>query len=140
MVGGGAKLEIAQSAAAAFEQHDHLSIFDHVAEVFACFGVISHSAGRHISIAVLTILARAATFRAVAAMTGKDVAVVAQVEERPVVVVAAQVDVSTTSPIAAVRATEGLVFAAVHVHRATSALAGTTINLYVVDEIGFHFF
>lgn len=80
----------------------------------------------------------AAAFAAVAAIAGKDMAIVAQVEQRPVVAVAAQVDIASAPTIAAVGAAEGLVFGAVHVHRTAAALTGATVDFDVVYEIGFH--
>ncbi len=138
LVGGGAKLEIAQSAASAFEQHHDLSVFDDIAEIFTGFGIVGHGAGRHLDVAVGAVAAVAAAFAAVAAIAGKDMAIVAQVEQRPVVAVAAQVDVASAPTIAAVGAAEGLVFGAVHVHRTAAALTGATVDFDVVYEIGFH--
>ena len=138
LVGGGAKLEIAQSAASAFEQHHDLSVFDDIAEIFTGFGIVGHGAGRYLDVAVCAITAVAAAFAAVAAVAGKNVAVIAQVEQRPVVAVAAEVDITPTPTIAAIGATEGLVFGAVHVHRTAAALTGATVDFDVVYEIGFH--
>ena len=138
LVGGGAKLEVAQSAASAFEQHHDLSVFDDIAEIFTGFGIVGHGAGRYLDVAVCAITAVAAAFAAVAAVAGKNVTVIAQVEQRPVVAVAAQVDVASAPTIAAVGAAEGLVFGAVHVHRTAAALTGATVDFDVVYEIGFH--
>ena len=80
----------------------------------------------------------AAAFAAVAAVAGKNVTVIAQVEQRPVVAVAAQVDVASAPTIATIGAAEGLVFGAVHVHRTAAALTGATVDFDVVYEIGFH--
>ena len=44
----------------------------------------------------------------------------------------------STPTIAAIGATEGLVFGAVHVHRTAAALTGATVDFDVVYEIGFH--
>ena len=135
LVGGGAKLEVAQSAASAFEQHHDLSVFDDIAEIFAGFGIVGHGAGRYLDVAICTVTAVAAAF---AAVTGKNVAVIAQVEQRPVVAVAAEVDITPTPTIATIGAAEGLVFGAVHVHRTAAALTGATVDFDVVYEIGFH--
>lgn len=138
LIGGGAELEIAQSAASAFEQHHDLSVFDDIAEIFTGFGIVGHGAGRHLDVAICAVAAVAAAFAAVAAIAGKDMAIVAQVEQRPVVAVAAQVDIASAPTIAAVGAAEGLVFGAVHVHRTAAALTGATVDFDVVYEIGFH--
>ena len=138
LIGGGAELEVAQSAASAFEQHHDLSVFDDIAEIFAGFGIVGHGAGRHLDVAVGAVAAVATAFAAVAAVSGKNVTVIAQVEQRPVVAVAAEVDVASAPTIAAVGAAEGLVFGAVHVHRTAAALTGATVDFDVVYEIGFH--
>ena len=116
LVGGGAKLEVAQSAASAFEQHHDLSVFDDIAEIFTGFGIVGHGAGRYLDVAICAVAAVAAAFAAVAAVAGKNVTVIAQVEQRPVVAVTAQVDIAPAPTIATIGAAEGLVFGAVHVH------------------------
>ena len=63
--------------------------------------------------------------------------IVAQVEEGPVVAVAAQDDVSATTTIATVGTTVGVVLHAAHVSAATAALARAAIYLDVVYKIGF---
>ena len=138
LVGGGAKLEVAQSAASAFEQHHDLSVFDDIAEIFTGFGIVGHGAGRYLDVAICAVAAVAAAFAAVAAVAGKNVAVIAQVEQGPVVAIAAEVDISPAPTIATIGAAEGLVFGAVHVHRTAAALTGATVDFDVVYEIGFH--
>lgn len=138
LVGGGAKLEVAQSAASAFEQHHDLSVFDDIAEIFTGFGIVGHGAGRYLDVAICAVATVAAAFAAVAAVAGKNVAVIAQVEQGPVVAIAAEVDISPASTIAAIGAAEGLVFGAMHVHRTAAALTGATVDFDVVYEIGFH--
>ena len=138
LVGGGAKLEVAQSAASAFEQHHDLSVFDDIAEIFTGFGIVGHGAGRYFNVPICAVAAVAAAFAAVAAVAGKNVAVIAQVEQGPVVAIAAEVDITPTPTIATVGAAEGLVFGAVHVHRTAAALTGATVDFDVVYEIGFH--
>ena len=71
LVGGGAKLEVAQSAASAFEQHHDLSVFDDIAEIFTGFGIVGHGAGRYLDVAICAVAAVAAAFAAVAAVAGK---------------------------------------------------------------------
>ena len=70
-------------------------------------------------------------------MAGKGMTVVAQVQQRPIVAVSAQDDVSATAAVAAVRTTVGVVLHAAHVCAATSTLARAAIDLYVIDEICF---
>ena len=56
-------------------------------------------------------------------MSGKDVALVAQVQQRPVIVVAAQINVAAATSVASIGTAVGLVFGSVKVHGATAALA-----------------
>ena len=123
LVGGGAELPVAQSATAALEEHHHLAVFRYIANVFAGFGVINHGAAGHIDVFVLAIGTMGAAFRTIASMSGKDVALVAQVQQRPVIVVAAQINVAAATSVASIGTAVGLVFGSVKVHGATAALA-----------------
>ena len=73
-----------------------------------------------------------------AAVSGEDVALVAQVEEGPVIAVAAQIDVAAAASVAAVGAAFWDVLGAVHMHGAASTFSGAAYYLDVVDEIGVH--
>ena len=64
-------------------------------------------------------------------------AVVAQVEQCPVVAVATQDDVSASSAVAAVGASIRHVFGASHVCGTSSALTRAAIYLYVVYKVRF---
>ena len=128
-------MPVAQSAASAFQQDDLLSVLGDVAHVLAGLGVVGHGAAGHLDDLVLAILAEAAVLGAALAVSGQDVAVVAQVQEGPVVAVAAQDDVSATTTIAAIGTTVGAVLGASHVGGTSSALARADVYLHVVNEI-----
>ena len=72
-----------------------------------------------------------------AAMLGKNVPLITQVQQRPIVMVAAQIDVSATSAVASVRPAVGLVLGAMQVNRTAAALAGAAEDFDVVYEIAF---
>ena len=128
---------VSESAPSASEEHYHLSVLHDVADVFSGFGIVCHGSWRHIDVAVFAVCAVAAAFSAVSAVSGKDVPVVAEMEEGPEVVVTSQIHVSSASSVATVGASVWLVFGPVHVHAASSAPSGATTDFYVVNEIGF---
>jgi hypothetical protein len=74
----------------------------------------------------------------VASILGKDMALVLQMQQRPVIVVAPQDDAPAATSIASVRASIGLVLHVAQVHRPLAALSRAAIYLYVVYKVGFH--
>ena len=137
LIGGGAKLPVAQSATSSLEQHDHLAVAFHVAQVLARFSIVGHGARRHINVAVLAVASVRAAFRTVTAMPGEHVFLIPQMQQRPVIVVAAQIHIATSATIAAIGSTIGLVFGPVQVYGATPALSGAAKYFHIVYEIGF---
>ena len=75
---------------------------------------------------------------AVAAMLRKDMTLVFQVEQRPVVVVATQDDATTLTAVATVGTAVRIVFHMLQVHAALTALTRAAHDFYVVYEIAFH--
>ena len=74
-------------------------------------------------------------------MLGEEVALILQMQQGPVVVVAAKIDASSTSAIATVRSTIRLVLHVAQVHGAFTTLTRAAIDFYIIYEIGFsHFF
>ena len=130
-------MPVAQSAASALQQDDFLSVFGDVADVLARLGVVHHSSTGHFDNLVLAVLAEAAVLRSAFAVSGHDVAVVAQVKQGPVVAVSAQDDVSAASAIATVGTSVGHVLGTAHVCGAPSALARAAIYLYVIYKVRF---
>ena len=137
----GSRLEVpvAQSAASSLQQDHFLSVLGDIADVLARLGVVNHRAAGHLDDLVLAVFAEAAILGAAFAVTGPghDVAVVAQVEQGPVVTVAAQDDVSAASAVATVRPSVGHVFGTAHVCGTSAALPRTAIYLYVVYKVRF---
>ena len=128
---------VSESAPSSSEQQYHLSVLHDVADVFSGFGIVGHGSWRHVDVPVFAVGTMATAFSAVSSVSGKDVPVVAEMEEGPVVVVTPQIHVSSASSIATVGTSVGLVFGPVHVHAASSAPSGATTDFYVVNEIGF---
>ena len=131
----GAEVPVAQSAASAFQQNDLLPVLGDVAQVFARLGVVGHGAAGHFYHLVLAILAEAAVLRAAFAVSGQHVSLVLEVQQRPVVAVAAQDDVAAASAVAAVGSALGHVLGAVHVCGTPAALARAAVYLHVVNEV-----
>ena len=100
-----------------------MSVVGDVANVFARLGIINHCAARHVDILVLAVGAVAFVAAAIASMFGKHMALVFQVQQSPVVVVAAQDDAAALAAVATVGTAVGLVFDMSQVHGATSTLA-----------------
>ena len=130
-------MPVAQSAASAFEEHDRLAVLHDIAEVLARFGIVGHGAAGHVNVFVLAVRTMGAAFRTVAAVASENVALIAQVEQGPIVVVGAQIDVPTSAAIAAIGAAVGLILGAVQVHRASAALTRAAVNLDVVGKVAF---
>ena len=137
LIGRGTELEVAQSATTALEQQYFLPIIGYIAYILARLGIIYHGATRHVDIDVLAIGAMALVASAITTMLGKEVALILEVQQSPVVVVAAQIDASSTSAIAAVRTTIRLVLYVAQVHGAFTTLTRAAVDLYIVYEIGF---
>ena len=77
---------------------------------------------------------------AVAAMLCKDMALVFQVQQRPVVMVTAQDDTTTLTAVTAVRTAIGIILHMAQVHGALAALSRAAIDLHVVYKVRFHKF
>ena len=88
----------------------------HVAYVLARLGVVHNRSARHVDVYVLTVLAVTLVATAVASVLGENVALELKVEQRPVIVVAAQVDAAAVSAVASVRPSVGIVLHVAQVH------------------------
>ena len=72
-------------------------------------------------------------------MLGEDMTLVFQMEQRPVVVVAAQDDAAAVAAVAAVGATIGLILHMAQVHGPSAAFARTAVYLHIVYKVALHF-
>ena len=75
---------------------------------------------------------------AIATMLCKDMALILQVQQGPVVMVATQDDAATLATVTTVRTAIGVILDMAKVHRPSPALARTTEYLDVIYEIRFH--
>ena len=116
LVGSRTELEVAQSATTALEQQHLLSVVHDVAHILAGFGIVHHRSARYVDVNVLAVLAVALVASAVAAVFGKHVALELEVKQRPVVVVAAQIDAATVSAVASVGSAVRVVLYMAQVH------------------------
>ena len=123
LIGGSAELEVAQSAASAFQQHYLLSVVGYVAYELTILGVIYHCSWRHVDVNVLAVGAVTFVSSAVAAMFSENMSLIAQVEQSPVVVVATQYDATALAAVATVGTAVRVVFHMAQVHGAATALA-----------------
>lgn len=114
-----------------------MSVVSHVAYVLAGFRIVDDGATRHVDIHILAVGAVALVASAVATVAGEDVALVLQVEQSPVVVVATQIDVSATATVTTVRSAIGVILYVAQMHGTAAALSGTAQYLYVVYKVAF---
>ena len=122
LIGSGGKVLVSHAATSALEKHHDLSVVGHVADVFARLGIINDCAARDIDVTVLTICTCASAGTSVASVTGKDMSFEAKVQEGPIVMIASEIDVSTTPAVAAVWSSHWDILGAMHVHGAATAL------------------
>ena len=98
---GCGEVHVAKTSAAAFQQYHLLPVLHYIAEEFACLGVVSDSSAGHINNLVLSCSSGALVYAAALTVASEYVALVLQVEQCPVVAVAAKDDVSSTTAVAA---------------------------------------
>ena len=113
-----AELEVAQSAASAFQQHDFLPVVGNVADILSRLSIVDHRPARHVDIHVLAVGPVTLVLTAIASVFSEDMALVLQVQQRPVVVVATQDDAATLATVATVRTSVGVILHMAQVHRA----------------------
>ena len=109
----------------AVEVHDELP----------CEGVVDYGAYRDFDDLVLTVTTCGAIATATASVGGDDVALVAKVQEGPVVLIGADIDIAPSSAVATIGATLGDVLLSTEVGRATSSLARAAVDLDVVYKV-----
>ena len=71
-------------------------------------------------------------------MLCKDMPLIFQVQEGPVVVIAAQDDAATLTAITAIRTSVGIILHMAQVHGAFTTLTGAAIDLHVIYKVRFH--
>ena len=109
----------------------------YIANVFTGFGIVHYRSTGHFDYLVLSVLAETAVLGTRFSVPGHDVAVVAQMQQCPVVAVAAKNYVAASSSVTSVGASIRNVFFTPHVRGASAAFTGTAIDFYVVNKIRF---
>ena len=118
-----------------------MSVVGHIAEVFSRLGIVNDCATRDIDVTVLAICSCASAGTSIVPVTSKNMTLEAEMQKCPVIVVASQIDMSSTPTIAAIRSAIGNVFGTMHVHGTSAALTRTAAYLYVIYEVAFgHYF
>ena len=115
-----------------------MSVVGHIADIFTRLSIVDNGSARHVDIHILTIGAMTLVLTTIATMLCEDMALVFQMEQGPVVVIATQIDAAPLAAIASVRTAIGVVLHMFQVHRALTALARAAHDLDIVYEIGFH--
>ena len=142
LVRGALEVPVAQSSAAALQQHELLTVLGHLADELRRRALVGldnaacHRAQRHGDDDVACILARGAGSGAVLAVLSELVALILEVDERPVLPVAPQHDAAALAAIAAVRTAEGHEFLAAEVCRTGAAVPRAGEYLHVVYKVG----
>jgi hypothetical protein len=114
-----------------------LSVVGHIAEVFARLGIVNDCAARDINITVFAICSCATAGPSVASVTGENMTLEAEVQKRPIVVVASQIHMASAPTIAAIRSAIGNVFGTMHVHGTSATFTRTAAYLDVIYEVAF---
>ena len=122
MVGRCLEEGISLTATTALDEKLLLPVAVEVHDEFPREGIIDGGTYGYLDDLVLTITARGAVSTTTAPACRDDVALIAQVEEGPVVLIGADIDVTTTTAIPAVRAALGDVLLSTEVRRASAAL------------------
>ena len=112
----------AQTAAAALEQYNLLTVFHNIADILSCLGIIHHRAARHVHINILAVGAVTLVPASVTSMLREDMTLVTQMEEGPVIVIATQDDTAALTTVATVRTAVRIIFYMLEVHTALTAL------------------
>jgi NAD/NADP transhydrogenase beta subunit len=114
---------VAQATAAALQEHHFLAVLGDITQVFTGLGIVSHCAAGHLDNLVLAILAEAFGLGAIATVGGEHMTVVLQMKQRPIVAVATQDDMTSSTAIATVGAAVGHILLSSHVRGTASALS-----------------
>ena len=106
LIGSGFEVPVAESATASFEQYGELSLFGHFANDLSCFGVSGYGAQRDVDNDVGSVFPRTTGSAAGLSVFGKDVALVLQVNQGPILLVPAKNDAASVSSVTAVGTSE----------------------------------
>jgi hypothetical protein len=129
-------MPIAQSASAAFEQHNPFVMRFDLAYELPCLTVIHHGTAGHFDDFVLSVFSERPTLSAFAAIGSHDVFLIFEMQQRPEIPVSMQNHGTALAAVTAIRTTFRQVFRAMEMHATGSALSRAAVYLYVINEIG----
>ena len=116
LISRGREMLVTHAASTAFEEHHNLSIVGYIAYVFTSFSIINDSATRNIDVTVLAICSCASAGTSIASVSCKDMTLEAKMQQRPVVVIASQIDMTASPTIATIWSAHGDILGTMHVH------------------------
>ena len=131
-------MPVSQSAPAALEQDELFAVGGHLSGIFRRT-VLKHPSGdrsqRYGNDDVLTVLTRGAGSGTAFAVLRELVTLVLKVDQRPILAVAAQDDMSSATAVAAVRSAEFDEFLATEMRRPAAAMSGTGEYFHVIYKV-----
>ena len=142
LVGGAFEMPVAETSAAAMQQHQPFSVGGNLPHRLDGFRAVllrddpfRNRTQRHGNHDVLGVLARRTGARTALAVLGELVTLVFEVDQGPVLAVALQDDTAALAAVAAVGTAESHEFLAAEMRRAGSAVTRTGEYLYVIYKI-----
>lgn len=121
--------------ASSLQEHHSLAIMRHITDILSSLGIIDHRTTGHVDVNILTIGAVAFIPSSIASMLRIDMALITQVEQRPIVVVATEIDAATFATVATIWAAIGIVLDMLEVHGSFAALARATAYFHIIYEV-----
>ena len=138
LVGRGLEMPVSQSAPAALEQDELFAVGGHLSGIFRRT-VLKHPSGdrsqRYGNDDVLTVLTRGAGSGTAFAVLRELVTLVLEVDQRPILAVAAQDNMSSATAVTAVRSAEFDEFLAAEMRRPAAAMSGTGEYFHVIYKV-----
>ena len=135
LVGRCLEMPVALSATTTFQQHNFLSVFGHVADIFAGFGIIYYSSARHFDHPVFTVFPETALGTTAFAVRCHDMTFELQMQEGPVIPIATKIHMASSPSVASVGASFRNIFLTTKVRGPSSALSRAAIDLYVIYKV-----
>ena len=142
LVRGALEMPVSEAAPAAFEQYELFAVGRHLADIFGERGAVllfDHTPGdraqRHGDDDVPGVPARRAGSRAALPVLGELVALVFEVDKRPVLAVALQDDAAALAAVAAVGAAESHEFFTAEMRRAGPSVSRTGKYFHVIYKV-----
>jgi hypothetical protein len=126
---------VSSSAFPTFGENDFLALIQNLHNYFFRFRIPDHSSQRNVDINVISVGAMFVLSAPCIPMASYYVSRIFQMQKRPVLCIPSNDDVSTTTTIAAIRASLGRHPISHKMSRTRSTSARTAADLYVIDKI-----